>query len=294
MRKLILSLAAAGTALAVATPAAAQYAPQPQPYGYGAPQYGYNNGYGSNAYGQARALQARIDAVQYRIDRLGYRNDRAKGLRKEARDIERQLQRSARYGLNPYQANDLNNRIARLEQRVNYMAARSYGGYGYNSGFEPRVSWSERPVGRRYAISENKPGPPRSKRRALDFPRFPLGGRSFFGGTSKEPTEKAVSIARRRRDDRYEDDQGISAGKRGDSFFQKRAPGENWGFFGGGDRGVKKKDHGHHAAHARLSALAGAAGARRGGLSLRRGRREISRFRQRHRGQSARPRPSRT
>ena len=47
----------------------------------------------------------------------------------------------------------------------------------------------------------------------------------------------------------------------------------------------------HHAAHARLPALAGAAGARRGGLSLWRGRREISRFRQRHRGQPARPRP---
>ena len=38
MRKLILPLAAAGTALAVATPAAAQYYPQPQPQPYG---YGY-------------------------------------------------------------------------------------------------------------------------------------------------------------------------------------------------------------------------------------------------------------
>ncbi len=128
MRKLILSLAAAGTALAVATPAAAQYYPQPQ---YGAPQYGY--GY-NNGYNQLRSLQARIDAVQYRIDRLDRRNG-ANGLRKEARNLERQLQRSARYGLNPYTASDLSNRIARLEQRVNYVAANRWGNFGYNSGY---------------------------------------------------------------------------------------------------------------------------------------------------------------
>ena len=49
--------------------------------------------------------------------------------------------------------------------------------------------------------------------------------------------------------------------------------------------------HGHHPAHARLPALRGAAGARRGALPLRRGRRDISRFRGRDRGQPARPRP---
>jgi opacity protein-like surface antigen len=139
MRKLIISLAAAGTALAVAAPAAAQYYPQQQqPYGYGAPQqYGYGQQqYGYNNYGQARALQARIAAVQFRIDRLGRRGG-SNGLRKEARNIERQLQRSARYGLNPYQANDLSNRIARLEQRVNYAMSGRYGRYGngYNNGY---------------------------------------------------------------------------------------------------------------------------------------------------------------
>jgi hypothetical protein len=135
MRKLIISLAAAGTALAVAAPAAAQYYPQQQPYGYGGQQYGngYNNNYGNN-YGQARGLQARIDAVQYRIERLDRRGGGANGLRKEARNIERQLQRSARYGLNPYQANNLNIRIARLEQRVNYAMSGRGGGYGYGNG----------------------------------------------------------------------------------------------------------------------------------------------------------------
>src|SRR3954447_10326672 len=138
MRKVLISLAAAGTALALATPAAAQYypQPQPQPYGYGAPQYGY--GYNNN-YGQVRALQYRIDAVQRQINRLDRRDrirDRsADRLREESRGIERRLQRAAQYGLNPYEANDIQARIARLEQRVNYaLASRNgrYGGYGYN------------------------------------------------------------------------------------------------------------------------------------------------------------------
>ena len=74
MRKLIISLAAAGAALAIATPAAAQYYPAPpQPYGYGAP-YGYNapygNAYGYNNYGRVRQLQARVDQIQRQLRRL--------------------------------------------------------------------------------------------------------------------------------------------------------------------------------------------------------------------------------
>src|SRR3546814_9385068 len=45
--------------------------------------------------------------------------------------------------------------------------------------------------------------------------------------------------------------------------------------------------HDHNAAHARLSPFARASGARRGRPSLWRGRREVSGFRERHRGQSA-------
>ena len=138
MRKILISLAAAGTALAFASPASAQYYPQPQPYGYGN-GYGYN-GYGYGNYGQLRSLQARIDSVQYQIRRLDRRNmirdDSADRLRSEARNIENRLHRAARYGgLNPYEANDINNRISRLEQRVQYAANSRYGRYGYNSGY---------------------------------------------------------------------------------------------------------------------------------------------------------------
>ena len=136
MRKFVISLAAAGAALVAASPAAAQYYPQQQ-YGYGQP-YGYNGygGYGfNNGYGQARALQQRIDALQYRLRYIGNRGHSAERLREELRNLERSLHYAARNGLNPYEANDIANHIARLEQRVSYaMRYNRYGnaGYGYN------------------------------------------------------------------------------------------------------------------------------------------------------------------
>jgi tetrahydromethanopterin S-methyltransferase subunit G len=128
MRKVLISLAAAGAALVFATPAAAQYYPQQQPYGYG------YNGYGNNNFGQVRALQERIDGVERQIRFLDRRNvvrdDRADRLRGEANDIERRLHRAERHGLNPYEANEINARIARLEQRVQFAASNRYGRYG--------------------------------------------------------------------------------------------------------------------------------------------------------------------
>jgi hypothetical protein len=114
MRKITLPLIAAGAALAVATPAAAQYYPR-QP----APAYGYAYGFGP-----VRALQVRIDNVERQINRLDRRDrigDRsADRLRDEANRIEDRLHRAARGGLNPYEARDIEYRIQRLEQRVQY------------------------------------------------------------------------------------------------------------------------------------------------------------------------------
>ena len=126
MRTFVLSLAAAGAALIAASPAVAQYYPgqQPAPYGYG---YGYG-------FGQVRALQARIDNVERQINRLDRRDrigDRsADRLRDEANRIEDRLHRSARNGLNPWEARDIETRIGRLEQRVQYSIANGYGRYG--------------------------------------------------------------------------------------------------------------------------------------------------------------------
>jgi hypothetical protein len=138
MRKIVLSLAAAGAALIAASPATAQYYPQQQSYGYSG--YGYNNGFGfNNGFGQVRALQVRIDNVERQINRLDRYNrigdGRADQLRFEAKQLERQLRYSARNGLNPYEARDIELRIARLEQRVQYSLASGYGRYGYGNGY---------------------------------------------------------------------------------------------------------------------------------------------------------------
>jgi hypothetical protein len=140
MRKVVLSLAAAGAALVAASPAAAQFYPQPQPngYGYGQPQgYGYGVNNYRNSYGQVRALQARIDRLQWQIerfqDRSGLRNRDSNRLRKEARRIEDRLQRAQRFGLNPMEANDIQMRLTQLEQQVRYMGG--YNGYNRNNGY---------------------------------------------------------------------------------------------------------------------------------------------------------------
>ncbi len=129
MKKIVFALAAAGSALAFATPAAAQYA---APYG---------NAYGYQGYQNARSLQVRINAVQRQIKQLDrrdrIRDGQADRLRREANQIENRLQRATRYGLNGYEARDINVRIARLEQRVQVSLANRYGG-NYNR------AWSDR------------------------------------------------------------------------------------------------------------------------------------------------------
>ena len=153
MRKFMIVMAATGTALVAASPAAAQYypTPQPAPYGYNGYNQGYNgynqgyNGYGYNC-GQVRALQARLNNVERQINRLDRRNyirDRgADRLRNEANRIEDRLRDRARGGLNPYEARDIEARIARLEQNVQYAMSNRYGGYnngyGYGYGYNDR------------------------------------------------------------------------------------------------------------------------------------------------------------
>jgi hypothetical protein len=140
MRKFIISLAAAGAALVVASPAAAQYYPQAQQGygyngGYGAQPYGNAYGYnGYNGYGQVQALQARIDRLQNQIRYMGGRGNSARGLREESRSLERRLHKASRNGLNPYEMNDIQRRVARLEQRLQY-AGNRYGRGGYGNGY---------------------------------------------------------------------------------------------------------------------------------------------------------------
>jgi hypothetical protein len=115
MRKFVLALVAAGSAIAVAAPASAQYYPQPR-----------GNGYGYNNWGQVRALQARLHAVERQVRFLDRRDvvgeRRSDRMREEVDRIEDRLRRVSRNGLNPYEANDISARISRLEQRIQYAA----------------------------------------------------------------------------------------------------------------------------------------------------------------------------
>ncbi|MEO7635272.1 MAG: hypothetical protein ABIS38_06465 [Sphingomicrobium sp.] len=138
MRKVLISIAAAGTALAFATPASAQYFPQSQPgYGYGYNQGGYNRG----GYGQVRMLQARVDRIQGQLDRLAQQRAISRGeyraLHGDSHRIESRLRQVASYGLDQRERYDIERRIARLEQRIVYEArdGRGWGrGGDYHAG----------------------------------------------------------------------------------------------------------------------------------------------------------------
>ena len=124
MHKFVLSVAAAGAAVIAATPAAAQnYPGQPAPYGNA---YGYQNNWG-----QVRSLQARLNNVERQISRLDHRDrigDRsADRLRDEANRIERKLRDRSRGGLDYREMRDIEVRIARLEQRIQYAMNDTYG-----------------------------------------------------------------------------------------------------------------------------------------------------------------------
>ena len=138
MRKVLISLAAAGTALAFATPATAQFYPaQMQSQGYG---------YGQQYRGGMRSLQVRVDRIQRDIEQLRARRiitrNEAQGLRSESRGIERRLYQASRNGLRRDERRNIEHRIARLEQHVRREASdgnRRYGnGYGQNDNYADR------------------------------------------------------------------------------------------------------------------------------------------------------------
>lgn len=140
MRKVLVSAAAAVSALAFAAPASAQYYPA-QPNGYA---YGHNN------YGQARVLQARVDQVQRQIRQLDKRNilseREADSLRAQSKQLEQQLRYSARNGLSPNEANSFERRLAGLERRIAYQAndGNRYAGRGNGWGDRDRDGRNDR------------------------------------------------------------------------------------------------------------------------------------------------------
>src|SRR5690242_6355853 len=103
MRKVLLSLAAAAATLAVAAPASAQ--------AYGNLATGYGYGYGNF---QGQLQQVRNQA--YNLMRQG-RLTRAESrdLNRDIQRVERRLYQSSRAGLSPYEAREMQNRLASLQ-----------------------------------------------------------------------------------------------------------------------------------------------------------------------------------
>lgn len=129
MRKFMISMAVAGSTLALAAPASAQWAPQPHA-GYATP-YAYSHaGVGHN-------LHARVQGLRHQIRDLAARRliapRQAHSLDRQAANIERQMLRPARLGVNPRQHFALERRVARLEQRLQRLAFRNSNSYRYGN-----------------------------------------------------------------------------------------------------------------------------------------------------------------
>jgi hypothetical protein len=116
MRKFLIPVAAAASALTMAAPASAQWAPPVYRY------QPYNYGYGFNFNRFAQSMQARVQRVRSDIRMMEARRilspREARSLDNQARNIERHIWRRSRNGIQPGEARALENQIRNLEYRV--------------------------------------------------------------------------------------------------------------------------------------------------------------------------------
>jgi hypothetical protein len=119
MRKFLIPIAAAASALAVAAPASAQYVQWAPPvYQYNP----YNYGHGFSGINFARSMADRVQRVRMDIrvmrDRRVLSRGEARGLDRQAENLQRRIFRATRYGINPYEARSLETQIFNLQRRV--------------------------------------------------------------------------------------------------------------------------------------------------------------------------------
>jgi hypothetical protein len=123
MRKLMISIAAAASAVAFAAPASAQAYGNAGPWT--APVYNYqpyNYGYGFNSFRFVREMDNRVQRIRGDIRAMTERRilsfREARSLDKEARAIERRIYKAPKNGIRPAEARGIEDRIRRLEFRV--------------------------------------------------------------------------------------------------------------------------------------------------------------------------------
>ena len=119
MRKFLIPIAAAASALAVAAPASAQYVQWAPPvYQYNP----YNYGTGFSGINFARSMADRVQRVRMDIrvmrDRRVLSRGEARSLDNQAERLQRRIFRATRYGINPYEARSLETQIFNLQRRV--------------------------------------------------------------------------------------------------------------------------------------------------------------------------------
>jgi hypothetical protein len=134
MRKFLVPILAAASALAVGAPASAQAQWMPPRYNY--QPYDYGRGYNYHRF--AGDMNARVDRIRRDIREMQQRRilswQEARSLEYQARDIQRSIYRDSRNGIQPGEARRLENRIRNLEYRISREAN----------------DWNNRPGYRRY------------------------------------------------------------------------------------------------------------------------------------------------
>lgn len=116
MRKFVLPIVAAASALAIAAPASAQWAPPRYNY----QPYNYGNGFSGHRF--AGEMSARVERIRRDIREMQQRRAlswrEARSLENQAANLQQRIFYASRNGIQPGEARRLENQIRNLEYRV--------------------------------------------------------------------------------------------------------------------------------------------------------------------------------
>ncbi len=119
MRKFLIPIVAAASALAVGAPASAQHVRWVPPvYQYN--PYNYGNGFSYHSF--ANSMQQRVERIRTDIRVMQQRRvlswNEARNLDMQAQNLQRRIFRASRGGIRPGEARSLENQIFNLQRRV--------------------------------------------------------------------------------------------------------------------------------------------------------------------------------